>query len=189
MTDPASFPSEVLDRRAVAEDCASEAGPSVGGHLGRGRPRTQRARLRSAVLWLAALGSGVAGCDPIYYGSPGGDPSGFSGDGRVSISWTLNGTPFSEMRCKNERIDSMNVLFVSEIDGTSHVEFTSVACGLDKYSVTQVPTGPLRVYVDAVRGSGATECVRYSGRISLTASTQFPSSPTPVPLRLANTCP
>lgn len=156
----------------------------------RGHSTTKSGLIRSTVLWLAVLGSGVAGCDPIYYGSPQGDPgSGVTGDGRVSISWTLNGTPFSETRCKNERIDSMNVLFVSELDGVSHVEFTSVACGLDKYSVTQVPTGPLRVYVDAIRGSGAAECARYTGRVSLTATTQFPSSATPVPLKLANACP
>lgn len=140
---------------------------------------------------LVVLGAcaGLGACDPVYYGGAPIDEPTFTGDGRIAISWTLNGTVMTPERCKSERIDSMNVLLLSEIDQGSHAEFINVTCGLDKYPLTMVPTGPLRVFVDAVRGSSPNTCVRYTGRISLTATTQFPSTPTQVPLKLAGTCP
>lgn len=148
---------------------------------------------KAVSVTLLTLGTcaALSGCEPVYYGDGvlrGGGA--FRGDGRATISWTLNGTPFTEERCKTERIDAMNVFFLTE-DESANVEFTSVACGLDKYPVAMIPTGRLRVFVDAVKKptTGTRECVRYTGKATLTASSQYPSAPTGVPLTLVGSCP
>lgn len=147
---------------------------------------------KAVSVTLLALGAcaSLSACEPVYYGDgfqPGGDS--FRGDGRTTISWTLNGTPFTEERCKTERIDAMNVFFLSD-DGSASVEFTSVACGLDRYPVAMIPSGRLRVFVDAIKRptTGTRECVRYTGRGSLTAGSQYPTTPTAIPLTLVSSC-
>lgn len=148
---------------------------------------------KAVSVTLLALGTcaSLSACEPGYYGY-GNDVvlgPGVRSDGRATISWTLNGTPFTEERCKTERIDAMNVFFLSD-DGSANVEFTSVACGLDKYPVAMIPSGRLRVFVDAIKKptTGTKECVRYTGKTMLTASSQYPSTPTAVPLTLVNSC-
>lgn len=147
---------------------------------------------KAVSVTLVALGTcaSLSACEPVYYGDGvlrGGGA--FRGDGRTAISWTLNGTPFTEERCKTERIDAMNVFFLSD-DEISNVEFTSVACGLDKYPAAMIPSGRLRVFVDAIKkpATGTRECVRYTGRATLTAGSQYPTTPTAVPLTLVNSC-
>lgn len=133
----------------------------------------------------ALAASTLAGCDPL----PMPDGNLGSYDGRMTINWTLNGVVLNATTCQSERITSMNVLVVSTRDPNENVEFLSVDCGLDRYSMAMVPRGPVRVFVDAVRDGGMKDCVRYSGQVSGTAGSQFASQPTSVALRLVGNCP
>ena len=148
--------------------------------------RTLLSLLGAACLLLSGTTSGCDPYGPGYYSGPGGF---VSGDGRLALAWTLNSVPLTEASCKTEGIDYMNVFVLSTIDGNSHVEFSNVACALDRYSLAMVPTGDVRIYVDAVRLSQGRECVRYSGRATASATTAFPQTATPVVLRQTASCP
>ena len=161
--------------------------------------RSRHSRRTLLSLLLSPLGAAclllsgtTSGCDPYgpgYYSGPNG-PGGFvSGDGRLALAWTLNSVPLTEASCKTEGIDYMNVFVLSTIDGNSHAEFSNVACALDRYSLAMVPTGDVRIYVDAVRLTQGRECVRYSGRATASATTAFPQTATPVVLRQTASCP
>lgn len=161
--------------------------------------RSRHSRRTLLSLLLSPLGAAclllsgtTSGCDPYgpgYYGGPNG-PGGFvSGEGRLALAWTLNNVPLTEATCKTEGIDYMNVFVLSTIDGNSHAEFSNVACALDRYSLAMVPTGDVRIYVDAVRLTQGRECVRYSGRATASATTAFPQTATPVVLRQTASCP
>ena len=139
-------------------------------------------------VWLGVLGllTQLLGC-----GMPSDDPgSNWVGEGRVAMSWTLNGLTLSAESCKSARISSLNVLIFSEVDGAQNIEFLNVTCGLDRFSATMTPTGSVRILIDAMSdlGGGRT-CRRYSGQASTYATTQFPATPVAVPLRAASGCP
>lgn len=148
----------------------------------RGRRRVPSLGGAFALLLLAACDSGY------YYGRPY-DPNVPAGNGRVAVSWTFDGVPLTAERCQSERIDYMNVFVVSARDEANYVEFTNVACSLDRYSVAMTPTGNVRFFVDAIRKlSDGRECARYSARGGAVATTQFPETPTPLALTLAGDC-
>lgn len=138
-----------------------------------------------ALLLLGACDSGY------YYVERPYDPSVPAGNGRVAVSWSLggDGVPLTAERCQSERIDYMNVFVVSGRDEANYVEFTNVACALDRYSVAMTPTGNVRLFVDAIRKQAdGRECARYSARGSAVATSQFPDKPTPLALTLAGDC-
>lgn len=143
---------------------------------------------KGAAVWLSVLGlSGpLVGCEPPGYGGG----TGWVGEGRVALSWTLNGVPLSQESCLKERISSMNLLIVSDYDGNQNIEFLNVTCGLDRFSAAMAPTGPVRILVDGIfdLGGGRT-CRRYSGQATAYATTQYPATPVPVPLRAVSGCP
>lgn len=110
--------------------------------------------------------------------------------GHAAIVWTLNGTPLTVDSCKAERITSMNVFVASKQNRDENVEFLNVTCELDRYSMAMIPTGPVRIFVDAVKeASGKEQCVRYSAQVDVTSGSSFPSQPTPVPLKFVANCP
>jgi hypothetical protein len=147
-----------------------------------------RARARPGWRTLAALAlitTGLAACDP-----PQQDIDLDSLTGRLAISWTLGSVPLNPTSCQTERITSMNVFVLSKLDQRQNFEFREVACGLDRYSMAMVPSGPVRIFVDAVRKrTDESECVRYSGQADAVSGTQYPAQPTPVALRLVGNCP
>lgn len=142
-----------------------------------------------AALALAACGSGYGPYGPYGFGNP--QPGGASDDsGRLAISWTLNDAPLTQERCQAERIDSMAVQVVSEIDGISSVEFINVVCALSRYSMEHVPSGPVSVYLNAVHTlNNQRECVRYAAIGHTTATTQYAATPFPVKLLAVTNCP
>jgi hypothetical protein len=144
---------------------------------------------KGAAVWLGvlALAGSLMGCEPPNYGGSG---SGWVGDGRLAVSWTLNGVPLTSESCQKERISSMNLLILSDYDGTQNIEFLNVTCGLDRFSAAMTPTGPVRILIDAMSDLGSGRmCRRYSGQATTYATTQFPAMPVPVPLRAVSGCP
>lgn len=144
---------------------------------------------KGAAVWLGVLGlaSQLMGCEPPNDGRSG---SGWVGEGRLALSWTLNGIPLTQDSCQKERISSMNLLILSDYDTSQNIEFINVTCGLDRFSVAMAPTGPVRILVDAMSdlGGGRT-CRRYSGQATAYATTQFPTMAVPIPLRAVSGCP
>lgn len=141
-----------------------------------------------ALLTLAGCGSGYGPYGPYSFGNT--QPGGPGGEGRLAIGWTLNDAALTPERCQTERIDSMSVQVVSEIDGISSVEFVNVVCSLSRYSMEHVPSGPVSVYVNAVHSlSSQRECVRYAAIAHTTATAQYAATPFPIKLLSVNNCP
>lgn len=110
--------------------------------------------------------------------------------GHAAVVWTLNGTPLTVESCKAERITSMNVFVASKQNRDEAVEFLNVTCELDRYSMAMIPSGPVRVFVDAIKESSSKDpCVRYSAQVDVTAGSSFPSQATPMPLKFVANCP
>ena len=160
-----------------------------------GRARLQLSRVLGTELALGALACGLtlAGCDGGYggYGAWAQQSSGTASyNGRLAITWTVNGTALTADRCQTEHLDSMTVQIVSDRDRQSAVEFLNVVCDLSRYSLTMVPSGPVSVYVDAVHVlRNQSECVRYSGIAHGTATDQFPQTPLAIDLKTVGSCP
>ncbi len=154
---------------------------------GSDRPRFQGAA--KTAVWTLATAAALAlgGCEGPYYGDPGYGGYGALPPGKTALSWTLGGMTFTPERCQSERIDYMNVTLRSTTDG-EQVGFVNVTCGLDRYSVAMAPSGPVRLYVDAVRLVGSRECVRYSGIASGNVGKEYPQTPTSVPLQTISNC-
>ena len=142
-----------------------------------------------AVLSLG-LAFTLASCDPFGFKKEEEEALAASYKGHAAVSWTLNGAPLTAQSCTTERITSMNVFVASRQDREQNVEFTNTTCGLDRFSMAMIPSGAVRVFVDAVREvSGQDPCVRYSGQVDLSAGSSFPSQATPVVLKLVANCP
>src|SRR5690349_6036298 len=62
-------------------------------------------------------------------------------DGRLAVSWTLNGAPLDAATCQAQRITSMHVLVASRQNPNNNVEFLNVTCQLDRYSMAMLPYG------------------------------------------------
>lgn len=174
---------------ALATRSPNHLGPSPTAATRRDEPAAGRRAGRAlgllGALSLAACGTGYG--DYTYVG-PQQDGVGYSG--RLAMAWMLNGTPLTTERCQAERIDWMAVQIVSERDGQSSVEFINVDCALSRYSVTNVPSGPVRIYLNAVRVQKTkTECVRYAAIAHTTAGSSFPQTPTTINLLAVNSCP
>lgn len=171
------------------------------------RPATDTVHPAPAARWRAAaglfaLGSlrrwglvaavGLSACGGGYYGDyvPAGFGGTVDGTGRLAVSWMLNGAALTPDRCQSERIDSMTVQVVSERYSQSSVEFINVVCGLSRYSMEHVPSGPVSVYVSAIRTlSSQRQCVRYAAIGHTTAADQFQQSPFPINLLTVTDCP
>lgn len=160
----------------------------------RGDANTKRCSARtglfSGLLLCAALGLGVASCDPFgpKKGDEMQDVSVYKG--HAAVSWTLNGAPLTAESCKTERVTSMNVFVASKSDRDQNVEFVNATCGLDRFSMATIPSGSVRVFVDAVHEvEGKDPCVRYSGQVDVSAGSSFPSQAAPVVLKLVANCP
>jgi hypothetical protein len=144
--------------------------------------------------WPTALGLlgalGLAACGGPGYGDYVYGPQGGDYSGKLALAWTLNGTAMTAERCQTERIDSMAVEIISERDAQSRVEFVNVVCGLSRYSVAMVPSGPVSVYINAIHvQKNQSECVRYAAIAHTTAGSQYPQTPTPVNLLAVGSCP
>jgi hypothetical protein len=82
--------------------------------------------------------------------------------------------------------------FAGEADPSQNVEFINVTCALDRFSSIMTPVGKVRIYVDGMldqTATGGVRCRRYAGDASTTATTQFPSTALPIPLRAVGGCP
>jgi hypothetical protein len=154
------------------------------------KSRTARTALFRGLVVMATVGL-TSSCDPGPFGGLNEDAARLASyKGHAAIAWSLNGAPLTTNICTTERITSMNVFVASKTSREDVVEFLNVSCELDKYSMAMIPSGSLRVFVDAMRESGGKEpCVRYSGQIDLTAGSSFPNQPTPVPLKFVANCP
>ena len=150
-----------------------------------------RTGLFSGLVLCVTLSSGLASCDPFGLRKDEEDAQGNPAyKGHTAVSWTLNGAPLTADTCKAERITSMNVFVASRIDRDQNVEFVNTTCGLDRFSMAMIPSGAVRVFVDAVREvEGKEPCVRYSGQIDLTAGSSYPSQAAPLVLKLVANCP
>jgi hypothetical protein len=108
----------------------------------------------------------------------------------LAISWTLNGMPLTALACQTNHIDSMEVQILSDSDSTAYTEFENVVCALDRYSVAMIPSGPVTLYVNALRQlSSRSQCVVYAGTGQATAGSQFPQTPLLIPLSAGLNCP
>jgi hypothetical protein len=139
-------------------------------------------------LGLALVGLlGLGGCD----GGSGDPASSSSADyrGRTAIRWTLNGAPLTAQSCQSLQLTSMQVAVASLTDSSQLAEFVSVSCGLDRYSIEMVPSGPVRIFVDGMNRGSSGSCIRYSGQIDTAIGTQFPTTPVDVALHAVANCP
>lgn len=182
-----------LHRLGLSSPSASTpaAGPArTGGNRATARRITGLAALGiAAALSVTGCGGGYGPYGPYAFGSPQPDP-GSDNSGRLAISWLLKGTALTPDRCQSERIDSMKVAVASETDALNQVEFINVVCGLSRYSMEHVPTGPVTVYVDAVHAvTSQRECARYAAIAHTSATTQFPTDPFQINLLATSNCP
>jgi len=151
-------------------------------------PARKRGAVIAALALLGTLGGGA--CDSGYYGGGQWQSDSVNYTGRMAMSWTVNGKPLTTALCQSDRIDSMAVTVLSDLDGQSSVEFINVVCDLSIYSLTMVPTGPVSLYVDAIHvQKDQSQCVRFAGMAHSTATTQFPQNPVPIDLKTVATCP
>jgi hypothetical protein len=138
----------------------------------------------AAALPFIACGGGGYG----DWGQP--DPVAVDTSGRLAIAWTLQGMPLTSATCKAQQIDSMEVYVTSDLDGQNQVQFENVVCGLDRYSMEMIASGPVSLQVNAVHLlNSQTECTRYAGLAHAKATTQFAQTPTPVALLPVVSCP
>jgi len=151
----------------------------------RSRPAGLCAALGALVLLgLSACGYGYGG----YEYGPAPDITDYTG--RLALAWTLGGKPLTADLCTSDKIDSMQVQILSDEDSSAYVEFDSVVCALDKYSVAMVPSGSVSVYVNAISQlSSRRQCVRYAGTAQTTATAQYPQTPVKIDLTAALNCP
>ena len=158
-------------------------------------PPAPAARCRPVASLLAlGLGAalGLAACGNGYYVDygPVGPGATIEGTGRLAVSWMLDGAALTPTRCQSERIDSMSVQVASERDSLVSVEFVNVVCALSRYSMEHVPSGPVKVYLNAVHNlSSQRECVRYAAIAHTTATDQFAQNPFVINLLPVTDCP
>lgn len=149
----------------------------------RGDATTKRVKVCLAAIgltgWLAACDSGYGG--DVVHVQP--------GDGRLTISWTLDGVPLTSAACQQARVTSMNVLIASDLYPEQDLQFLNVTCALDRFSSIMTPVGSVRVFVDGMQDmTNGTQCRRYAGQASTTATRQFPNTPLAIPLRAVGDC-
>ena len=115
-------------------------------------------RTRGRLLWsLLCLPLGLSGCDPgwqVEGPNHGSSSAQGPGQSKLAISWTLSGLTFSEARCNALGIGSMDVYLLRPSDNAVLAVWSSVVCGLDRYSVGELQTGQVRVHVEAIQKPG-----------------------------------
>ena len=152
-------------------------------------------RTMGRVLWsLLCLSLGVSGCEPDWSGEgPNRNVSLAQGPGnsKLAVSWTMSGLTFTEARCTAMGIASMDVYLLRPSDNAVLAVWSNVVCGLDRYSLSELPAGQVRVHVEAIQKAGTNprKCVPYLGEVLATTGTQFSDPPIAVPLKPYSTCP
>ncbi len=133
----------------------------------------------------------LGGCDPGWHSEgPSGAASG-PGQNKLAISWTLGGLTFTEARCSAMGIGSMDVYLLRPSDQAVLAVWSNVVCGLDRYSLAELPSGQVLVHVEAIQkpGASARKCVPYLGETLAKTSLQYTDPPVAVPLKTYSTCP
>ncbi|MCS6915338.1 MAG: hypothetical protein RMK29_18885 [Myxococcales bacterium] len=103
-------------------------------------------------------------------------------NGRVALSWTLDGAFLTTERCQAERIEFMEVE-VRSLTGPAQIGFTHVQCDLDRYSIAMAPLGRVLLRVGALgRDARGAPCLRRYGEATAVAGTAYPDRPTRVEL-------
>lgn len=152
-------------------------------------PKRTTGRLAASLLSLPLL---LSACEPDWSseGPYRGAPTQGPGQNKLAISWTLGGQTMTEARCSALGIGSMDVFLLRPADNAVLAVWSSVVCGLDRYSLIELPTGTVRVHVEALQKPGATarKCVPYLGETLATTGPQFSDPPVIVPLKTYSTC-
>lgn len=151
-------------------------------------------RTMGRLLWsLLCLPLALGGCDPGWQTDGPVSPSSSQGPGhsKLAISWTLGGLAFTDARCTALGIGSMDLYMLRPSDNAVLAVWSNVVCGLDRYSLSELPAGPIRVHVEAIQkpGTNPRKCVPYLGEVLATTGTQFSDPPVLVPLKAYSTCP
>lgn len=131
---------------------------------------------------LVTLAEALAGC---------GEPSDVSGqrevhlDGRLAISWTLNGNTLNQQSCRDAGIGYLDIGVTSQVNQSLVTGAWGAVCGLDRFSIANVPNGPVSIAVFARPGTYRKDfspaCI-YLGRVDAVAGTEFPNVPISVVL-------
>lgn len=141
------------------------------------RPRARKGPGLAALLLSLALG-----CDPAT------DPSGSTvGNGRLTISWRIDGAALDAARCTSEGLQYMEVDVVGQNGAV--VGYTEVTCALDRYPLDKVPLGKVSVQVRGITVDARKRtCVKRVGNAATTTTNAYPDNPILVELR-AQACP
>jgi len=154
--------------------------------------QTTQKRTLGRLLWsLVLVPLLVGGCDPGWHSEgPNGAATG-PGQNKLTIGWTLDGLTFTEARCTAMGIGSMDVYLLRPSDQAVLAVWSNVVCGLDRYSLAELPSGQVLVHVEAIQkpGASARKCVPYIGETLAKTSLQYSDPPVAVPLKPYSTCP
>jgi hypothetical protein len=133
----------------------------------------------------------LASCGDGFGPGGSGDPSTQGpGTSKLAIRWTLGGLTLTETRCAQLGIGSMDVYLLRPSDNAVLAVWSSVVCGLDRYSLVELPFGTVKVHVEAIQTPGATmrKCVPYLGETLAPTGPQFNDPPVTVALKAYSTC-
>ncbi len=134
----------------------------------------------------------LSGCGDGFGPSGPNDPATQGpGTSKLAISWTLGGTTLTESRCTSLGIASMDLYLLRPSDNAVLAVWSQVVCGLDRYSLIELPLGTVRVHVEAIQKPSASgrKCVPYLGETIATTGPQFNDPPVTVALKPYSTCP
>ena len=114
-----------------------------------------------------------------------------AGTSKLAISWTIGGQTLTESKCTSLGIGSMDVYLLRPSDNAVLAVWSSVVCGLDRYSLVELPFGTVKVHVEAIQAPGATmrKCVPYLGETLAATGPQFSDPPVTVALKAYSICP
>jgi hypothetical protein len=85
----------------------------------------------------------------------------------------------------------MDVYLLRPSDKAVLAVWSNVVCGLDRYSLAELPAGSVLVHVEAIQKPGVTarKCVPFLGEALASTGVQYNDPPVEVPLKTYSTCP
>jgi len=85
----------------------------------------------------------------------------------------------------------MDVYLLRPTDKAVLSVWSNVVCGLDRYSLAELPVGSVLVHVEALQKPGVTarKCVPFLGEALASTGEQYNDPPVEVPLKPYSTCP
>jgi hypothetical protein len=151
---------------------------------------TQKPTLRRLLWGFVVVPLLLGGCDPGWHSEgPNGASSG-PGQNKLAIRWTQSGLTLTESRCAAMGIGSMDVYLLRPSDQAVLAVWSNVVCGLDRYSMAELPSGQVVVHVEAIQkpGTSARKCVPYLGEALAKTSLEYSDPPVTVALSAYSTC-